>query len=128
MVRCVRPRRECSLSSQIVESIDEDEGCLLRWSPSRSVTMRWVWPSTSSFFAAAHDEGSAGSCRPCTHLLSRSERLRPYESSYFLAKEPSSEQLASMFTDCEALLPATPRQTMLEAVAVEKLETVEFGP
>ena len=116
------------LSVQSVEMIDTHEDCHLSSSPAPSVTMRCVWPLAMSFIGAAHDRGSARSCRPCRHPLSRSERLRPYESSYFLAKEPSSEQLASMFTDCEALLPATPRQTMLEAVAVEKVETAENGP
>ena len=33
---------------------DADEGCHLRWSPSRSVTMlRWVWLSAVSFIGAA---------------------------------------------------------------------------
>ena len=116
------------LSVQSVEMIDTHEDCHLRLSTAPSVTMRCVWPLAMSFIGAAHDRGSSGSKRPCSHPLSRSVRLTSYVSSHFLSKGTSSEQLASMFTDCEALLPGPPRQTMLEAVAVEKVETVEFGP
>ena len=90
------------LSLEVIEFIDPDEGCHLCSSPERSVTMRWLWLSAVSFFAQSYDEGSPGSCRPCRLSLSRSERLRPHESSYFLASGPSSGQLASMFTDVEA--------------------------
>ena len=125
MVTRAGSRRATSPILKSNEFVDSDEGNHLRKSPVSSVTMRWVWSPTSSFFAAAHDEGSAGSKRPRSQSLSRSVRLRPYESSYFQPPGPSAREVASMFTDCASLLPARPRQLMLEAVAAKNEETAQ---
>ena len=53
MVTRTGSRPASPLSLENVEFTDADEGCHLRWSPSRSVTMRWVWLSAVSFIGAA---------------------------------------------------------------------------
>ena len=121
----VGSRHASVLSLQSVELIDADEHYHLRRSPARAVTMRWVWLSAVSFFGSTQDGGSPGSNRPRRQPPSRSVRLRPYESSYFLPSGPSSGQLASMFTDVEALLPALPGRPCWRAEHAKDEETAQ---
>ena len=128
MLKRTRSRRERPLSAAIIELIDWDEGCHLRVSPAPSVAMQCVLPPASSLAAQLQDGGSPGSCRPCRHQLSRSARLGPCQSLYFLRKRHSSGQLAPMFTDLEALCAPCPRQRLLEAVEARKLRNRFLWP
>ena len=122
MLRRVKRRRATKASVRFFMVIDNEQVARVRHAPPSASIIR---PCDGTRSALLEERGSAGSKRPCRRWLSRLVRLRPYESSYFLASGPSSGQLASMFTDFEALWPALCGPGLLEAVAAEIGETAK---